>query len=52
MTKNENEDFENSAKCWICDNDYTDNDVKVRDNCLIAGEYRCSSHRDYNINVK
>ena len=25
MTKDE--DFENSTKCWICDNDYVDNDV-------------------------
>ena len=30
MTKEENEDSENSTKCWICDNDYGDNDVKVR----------------------
>ena len=28
MTKKDNEDFENSTKCWICDNDYIDNDVK------------------------
>ena len=30
MAKEGNEDFENSTKCWICDNDYVDNDVKVR----------------------
>ena len=24
MTKKENENFENSTKCWICDNDYID----------------------------
>ena len=22
MTKTDDEDFENSTKCWICDNDY------------------------------
>ena len=22
MTKEDNEDFKNSTKCWICDNDY------------------------------
>ena len=27
MTKEDHEDFKNSAKCWICDNDYIDNDV-------------------------
>ena len=31
MTKEDNEDFENSAKCWICNNDYVDGGVKVRD---------------------
>ena len=29
MTKKDNEGFENSTKCQICDNDYTDRDVKV-----------------------
>ena len=39
MNKNGNEDFENSAKCWICDNDYIDNDVKIRYHCHITGKY-------------
>ena len=38
MTKEDNEDFENSTECWICDNDYVNNDVKVRDHCRITGE--------------
>ena len=33
MTKEDNEHFKNSSKCWIYDNDYIDNDVKVRDHC-------------------
>ena len=52
MTKKDIEDLENSTKCWICDNDYIDNDVKVRDHCHITGKYRVSLHRDCNINVK
>ena len=36
MTKEDNEDFKNSAKCWICDNDYVDNDIKVKDHCHIT----------------
>ena len=52
MTKEVNEDFQNSTKCWICDNDYTDNDVKVRDHCHITVKYRGSPHRDCNINLK
>ena len=48
MTKEDNEDFKNSTKCWIWDNDYTDNDVKVRDHCHNTGKYRDSVHRDCN----
>ena len=51
-TKEDNEDFENSTKYWICDNDYVDGDVKVRDHCHITGKHRVSAHRDCNINVK
>ena len=33
--KEDNEDFENSSKCWICDNGCIGTDVKVRDHCHI-----------------
>ena len=52
MTKKCNKNFKNSTKCWICDNDYVDNDVKVRDHCHIIGKYRGSAHRDCNINLR
>ena len=52
MTKAENKNFKNSTKCWICYNDYVDNDVKVRDHCHITGKYRGSAHRDCNVNLK
>ena len=52
MTKENNEDFENSSKCCKCDNDYIDGDVKVRDHCHIADKYKVSAHRDCNVNVK
>ena len=46
MSKKDNEVFKNSPKCLICDNDYVDNGVKVRDQCHITGKYRVSAHRD------
>ena len=52
MTKEDNEYFENSTKCWICDNDYIGTDFKVRDHCHVTEKYRGSVHRDCNINVK
>ena len=30
MTKKDNEDCENSSKCWICGNDYVDGQYKVK----------------------
>ena len=52
MNKKDNEDFEDSTNCWICDNDYFDNDIKLRDHCHITRKYRASAHRDCSINVK
>ena len=52
MTKQGNENFKNSTKCWICDNNCVDNNVKVRNHCHIIGKYRGSAHRDCNINLK
>ena len=52
MAKKDNENFKSSTKCWICDEDYIDNDVKVRDHCQITGKYRGSAHKDCNIKVK
>ena len=52
MTKEDEEDFENSTKCWIYDNSYVDDDVKVRDQCHITGKYRGSLHIYCNANVK
>ena len=52
MTTGDNEDSNNSTKCWVFNNDYIDNDVKIRDHCHITGKYRGSAHRDCNINLK
>ena len=35
MTKT---DFEDSTKCWVCDDTYTDGDVKVKDHFHITGK--------------
>ena len=40
MTKKHDNAFANSVKCWICDNIYVDDDVKVRDHCHIVGKFR------------
>ena len=52
MTEEDNEDFEKSTKCLICDNYYVDGDAKARDHCHITGKDRGSAHRHCIINVK
>ena len=50
-TKRDNEDFENSANCWICDIDHhIGNKFKVKDHCHITEN--CRGCEDCNINVK
>ena len=39
MTNEDNEDFKNSTKRWVCDNDYVDNNAQVRDHCHITRKY-------------
>ena len=51
ITEKDNEGFENSTKCQICDNNYIDPDVKVRDHCHITGKLTGYAHRECNINV-
>ena len=45
MTKDDTEDFKNFTKCWICDNDHINTDVKVRDHCHITEKYGGSAQR-------
>ena len=52
MAKEDNEVFKNFTKYWICDNDYIDTDIKVRDHCHITGKYRGSAYSDCNIYLK
>ena len=49
MTKNNNENFESSAKCSICSNTFLENDVKVRDHCHMTGTYRGAAYKDINV---
>ena len=43
MTEKDDEDLESSTQCWICDDNYVDSDVKVRDRYHISEKYRGSA---------
>ena len=40
MTKEDNEKFKSSTKYRVCDNDYVDYNVEVRDHCHITGNIK------------
>ena len=52
MSTKEEERFQLSYSCWICNKLFDVGDDKVRDHCPIAGEYRRSAHWSCNINLK
>ena len=51
MTKENNENFESSTKCWIFYNAFRKGYVKVKDRCHVIGKYRGATYRDCNIKI-
>ena len=41
--------FQNTTKCHICQRDFTENDIKVRDHCHILGHFRGAAHNSCNL---
>ena len=52
MSEKNQLDFNSSKKCYICQKQYTDEDIRVRDHCHITGEYRGSAHQDCNLKLR
>ena len=52
MTNANEQNFKNADKCHICDRNYTDKDICVRDHCHITGKYRGSAHQECNLKLK
>ena len=52
MTEKNKLDFESSEKCHICNKQYSDKDIRVRDHCHITGKYRGSAHQDCNLKLR
>ena len=51
MSKEE-EQFQSSNTCWICETFIDDDDEKVRDRCLVTGKFRGAAHWSCNINLQ
>ena len=52
MTDDDELCFKLSDKCHICNNKYTDKDIRVRDHCHITGKYRGSAHQECNLKLR
>ena len=52
MTEDDEMCFKLMDKCHICDKEYTDKDVCVRDRCHITGKFRGSAHQECNLRLR
>ena len=52
MTKDDLDAFEKATSCHICDKQYTEKDIQVRDHCHITGKYRGSAHQECNLKLR
>ena len=52
MSAEEEEMFQSSNKCWICNKLFDLVDEKVRDHCHISGKFRGAAHFSCNANLK
>ena len=50
MTQEEEEQFQSSNTCWVCEK--LIDDRKVRDHCHINGKFKGAAHRSCNINLQ
>ena len=52
MSAEEEDKFQLSNICWICDKLFDVGDDKVKDHCHITGKYRDAAHCSGNVNLK
>ena len=52
MTSEEEQQFEQSIICWLCEEPFISSDEKVRDHDHLTGKYRGAAHNICNINCK
>ncbi|XP_071055118.1 uncharacterized protein [Onthophagus taurus] len=52
LTVDEQRNFDSAENCFICQNPFTSDQVKVRDHCHISGRYRGPAHTNCNLNFQ
>ena len=51
MSYEEEEQFQSSNTCWICEKLIDDDDETLRDNCHVTGKFRDVTHWSCSINL-
>jgi hypothetical protein len=44
--------FQKANKCHFCNEEFDDEDIKVRDHCHLTGKFRGAAHQSCNLNVR
>ena len=52
MTIEDENNYQNSEDCWICNEKITEDKDKVRDHCHITGKYRGPAHSKCNLKLQ
>ena len=52
MSEKEEEQFQSSNTCWICEKLIDNDDEKFRDHCHVTGKFRGAAHWSCNINLQ
>ena len=52
LTDEEEIQFQEDTRCHICQQDFKEDDVKVRDHCHVLGIYRSAAHESCNLNYR
>ena len=52
MTQDDEDKFKKATECHICDKEYTEKDIRVRDHCHMTGKYRGSAHQECNLSLR
>ena len=52
VTKEDEDKFQKANECYICNKKYTNEDIRVRDDCHITSKYRGSAHQECNLKLR
>ena len=52
MTRDDEYLFQKAKECHICNKQYYEKDIRVRDHCHISGKYRGLAHQECNLKIR